>query len=965
MRVLRERRRPRGKRGTVGSPVGRWGRSLRRLPWSWGATFLLVALTGAGEAAAQAGAGRLIGRVVSGQTGEPLAAVQVSIPSISRGTLSDANGRYVLTGVPAGSYELVAQSLGYGRKTVTGVEVPADRAATLDVALDAEAVAIEGLTVSAVREQGSATALLSERRRAAVVSDAIGSEQISRTPDGNAAAALKRVPGVSVVDGKYVYVRGLGERYGNTTLNGAPMPSPLPDRKTVPLDVIPSELLESVVTSKSYLPSQPGDYAGGLVQINTRTVPGSRTLKISASTGYNTAASMRSGLGSGGGLGFLGLGGPEGLPSSIFAQDRVSLPADGPARQALANALASRFSPVSAEPPLNTSVGLSFGDHLSLFGRSAGVVGTVTVSESYSAPQDAVERFFVSAGDEPREDYDFDVLGGSREGSLGALLGLSYEVAPAQRISGNASYNRLTEDQGRKFQGLYTGGDYFETYSTRYLASSIANLQLRGDHVIQPLRRAVLNWRVAYGMAGREEPGTRTVAYRGTGPGEPMVFLPSQSSGIVLAQQLDEELASAAVDLKLPFTFRSLPSTLSLGVSGDRRDRAVDTRRLLLEPASGLGDLALLPPEELFVPSRVGSDPGQFLLDDRTFPADNYAADQAVDAAYAMLDLEILPRLRAVGGVRMERASQDVAVTGFRETEQNGIPATALDDTDLMPALNLTYALTDAMNLRAAVSRTVGRPQFRELSPFLYADYFGDVAVRGNPFLVRSRILNTDLRWEWLASNGLVASVSGFHKRFENPIEPIAILLGTNPGRTFANTESATVYGTELELRAPLAGLAPALAGFSVDANVTLAASEVSGDEVLVYDPQGTDPLVYPVSRADDRPLFGQSPYVVNLGLTYFRERSGTSATVLFNRFGRRVDTTGGVRLPDVYEEGRSQLDVTVGQPLPGGLELKLSASRLLGGEVEFTQTFPNGDVRATRYYDLGRTFSISVGWQP
>lgn len=926
---------------------------------------LVLALLLPGAAAAQAGTGRILGRVVSAQTGEPLAAVQVSIPSISRGTLSDAGGRYLLTGVPAGSHVLVARSLGYATKTVTGVEAAAGQAVALDVSLDPEAVALEGVTVSAAREQGSTTALLSDRHRAAVVSDAIGAEQISRTPDGDAAAALKRVPGVSVVDGKYVYVRGLGERYGATTLNGAPMPSPLPDRKTVPLDVIPSELLESVVTSKSYLPSQPGDYAGGLVQIQTRTVPGSRTFKVSASTGYNTAASMRSGLGAGGGVGFLGLRGPDGLPAGVFDEERVSLPEAGAARQVLAEALASRFAPGAHEPPLNTGVGLSFGDHLTLLGRSAGVVGTVTLSESYSAPQDAVERFFVSSGEEPREDYDFDVLGGSRETSLGALLGLSYEVAPAQRISGNASFNRLTEDQGRKFQGLYTGGDYFETFSTRYLASSIANFQLRGDHVLHPLGRAVLAWRGAYGVAGRDEPGTRTVAYRGTGPGEPVVFLPSQSSGVVLAQQLDEELASAAVDLKLPFAFRSLPSTLSLGVSTDRRDRRVDTRRLLLEPVSGLGGLGALPPEELFVPSRVGTDPGQLMLDDRTFPADNYGADQAVDAAYAMLDLEILPRLRATGGVRVERAVQNVAVAGFGAAEGDGIPAAALADTDLMPGLNLTFALTDAMNLRAAVSRTVARPQFRELSPFLYADYFGDVAVRGNPFLVRSRIVNSDLRWEWLAPSGVVASVSGFHKRFTDPIEPIAILLGTNPGRTFANTESATVLGTELELRAPLGVLSPALAPFSLDANLTLADSRVSGDRVDVYDPQGTEPLSYPVRRAGERPLFGQSPYVANLGLTYFAERSGTSATLLFNRFGRRVETTGGVQLPDVYEEGRSQLDLTVGQPLPGGLELKLSASRLLGGEVEFTQTFPNGEVRTTRYYDLGRTFSVSLGWQP
>jgi hypothetical protein len=931
------------------------------------AAAFIVFLTIPGRADAQAGSGGLMGRVLSGQTGEPLAAVQVTVPSLGLGTLTDAGGRYILLNVPAGVHDLVIRSLGYAAKTVTGVEVTAGERATLDVTLDASAVAITGITVTAERERGSTSALLTERQHAAEVSDAIGAEQISRAPDGDVASALKRVPGVTVVDGKYVYVRGLGERYGATTLNGAPMPSPLPDRKAVPLDMIPSDLLESVVTAKSYLPNQPGDYAGGLVQIQTKTAPSLRTMQFSASTGYNTASSLQPSLGFSSGLpGFFGMtDGSMALPDGIFEQDEVTLPTEPGARQDLANSLTQRFGPASLERPLNQSYAVTFGDQVPVMGRPLGLIGTLTVSESYSSPENSVERLFVAAGDEPRQDYDFEVLGGSRENSLGGLVSASMEIMPAQRITAMGTYNRLTDDQARQFSGLYTGGDYFQTYNTRYVSSSIGNLQLRGDHVIQPFGNAVLGWRASYGLADRDEPGTRTAAYRGTGPGEPVYFLPSQSSGIVLAQRLDEELMSFAADLKLPFLFRTLPANLSFGASADLRDRNVDTRRILLSPVDDVAGAAALPPGELFVPERIGTESGQFLVDDRTFAADNYLADQQVRAGYAMVDVPLLPRLRAVGGVRIEQARQNVSITGFREAERSGVPATRLEDTDLIPAVNLTFAVTDRANLRAAASRTVARPQFRELSPFLYADYFGDVPVRGNPYLVRSTILNGDVRGEWFFRPGALISVGGFYKQFDDPIEPIAIRLGTNPGRTFANTESATVYGVELELRSGLGILAAALEPLTMNANVTLAASTVDGDQVAIYDPQQNEPLAYPVNRGESRPLFGQSPYAVNLGLSYFSDRTGTAATVLYNQFGRRVDTTGGVELPDIYEEGRSQLDVTVDQPLWSGISLKLSAARLLGGQVEFTQKFPNGDTVTTRAYDLGRTFSMSVSWKP
>lgn len=922
----------------------------------------LVASALARPAAAQEPGGRVVGRVISTQTGEGLGGVQLSVTETAVRATTDASGRFVLNGVPAGSRSITAQQVGYATKTVTGVRVAAGEVTRLNISIAPSAVALEGLVVTAQRERGTTTQLLSERMRAPVVQDAIGQEQIGRTPDSNAAEAVRRLPGASVVDGQFVYIRGLGERYGATTLNGAPMASPLPDKKAVPLDVIPANLLESVVVVKTYSPDQPGDYAGGLVQIRTRSVPTTRSLRLFSSVGYNTAASLQPAFGTqGGDFDFLGFDdGARDLPSGVFGAGGVEMPADPAARQVVAQGLTRRFGVEGGDQPLNQSYGIAYGDEINLAGRPVGVVGTVSLSNSYQVPQGNLERVFkLDAGGAPADFLNFDVDAGEHETSLGSLLGVSFEVAPAQRITATGTYNRLVEDQSRKFTGPYLNtADYVEAYQTRYVANSIANVQLEGEHLVGLLGGVSAKWRASYGRAERDEPGTRVAAYGGVSPTEPVYFLSTSSSGLIFAQDLSENLFASAADFGVPFRFRDLPATLSFGASADRRDRGVFTRRIFLSPNGIPADVSTLPPGELFVPSRIGPNVGQFAPRDRTFPQDNYNADQTVLAAYGMVDAEILPRLRAVGGVRVESAVQNVTVRNQQS------PGTELNNTDLLPALNLTYALNPFLNLRAAISRTVARPQFRERAPFLYEDFFGAVPTRGNPFVQRASILNYDLRGEWLGDSGMLFSVGGFLKRFTDPIEPVFFNLGNNLGQSFANAESGEVYGAELELRVPFEPMSDALRGLSFDGNLTLARSAVSGDSVLLLDAGGFSQR-FPANREADRALYEQSPYVVNLGLSYFLDRTGTSATVLYNRFGRRLSARGINQLPDIYEEGRGSLDVVFQQPLRSGLALKLAAERLVGDDIKFTQTFPNGETVVTRGYDPGRTVSVSLSWEP
>lgn len=901
--------------------------------------------------------GRIVGRVLNAQSGQPLSGAQVFVAAGTIGGLTAVDGRYFLRGVPVGLRSITVQLIGFGTKTVTDVEVRADQTVTLDINVDPQAVALEGITVSAAAERGSTTSLLTERRMSAVVSDAIGADQISRSPDGDAAAALRRVPGLSVVDGKYAYVRGLGERYSATTLNGSPLASPVPDKKVIPLDVIPSALLESIVTSKSYSPDQPGDYAGGLVQLRTRSFPANRILNVGLSGGWNSTSSFKNGLGySGGARDFLGFDdGTRGLPDMV--PRNVPLTRSNFSStdlQSIGRSFSGDWGPTPRDLPPNVGASLSFGDDFD-FGESqrAGFIASMNYSSNYSVRSNLVERVFAQAGaSDPEVDYSGQVS--ERSVALGGLLSLTYQPRPSDQITISTVYNRLTDDVSRVLSGFNLDSNTNQWNSRlQYLGQSLLNSQLRGSHALGFLGDATFEWRGAFTRAGRYEPGTREALYRefdGRFFWDDFI-----QSGSVFHQDMVDSGWNGGASLQVPFEFRGVPATLSMGGSTDRKDRDAYTRRFRFRPVGTAIDNAAraLSPNELFSDSFI--TPDGFEIQEATFRADNYGARQEVDAGYAMLDLNLLDGVRLAGGARVERTMQRVSPRDLWDVGLEPLEGALLETTDVLPALNLTFELSERMNVRASASRTLARPQLRELAPFSFADYAGGYLVIGNPELTRTRIQNLDLRWEWFASRQSVVAVSAFHKRFEDPIE-VSVLPSSELLKTWINVDEAENYGLEVELRSDLAFVAPALEDLSFNGNLTLVESDVTtGTSIRVFLP-GVGPTDLAVVGGN-RALQGQSPYVANLGLTWAAPE-GLMASLLFNRFGRRIDAVGGQATPDQYEEARSQLDVVLEWPLASGWNAKLSASRLVGNEVEFTQ---GGE--KLRGYDLGRSLSLSLSW--
>lgn len=908
----------------------------------------------------EAQTGRLVGRVLDGSTGQPLGSAQVFLADGSIGALTSLDGRYVLRNVPVGTVEITAAIIGYATKTITDVVITADETATLDITVESSAVELEEIVVTSAAQRGSTTALLTERKLATVVQDAIGAEQISRSPDGDAAAALKRVPGLSVVDGKYAYVRGLGERYSATTLNGAPLASPEPDKKVIPLDVIPSGLLQSIVTSKSYSPDQPGDYAGGLVQLQTRDFPSNRILTISASSGWNSEASLQTGIGyAGGGMDFFGFDdGMRNLPALIPADQQVSnANFSGEALRNIGRAFQGDWAPTAKELPLNGGFGVSFGDDYDIGdSQRLGFIASANYSTDQSLRTNMIERVFAATGvSDPEVDYRGTVADHSV--SIGGLANITYQPDGSNQFKLATVYNHLSNNVSRELTGfnLDSNTDQWNT-RIQFLEQTLLNTQLEGEHGFESLGGMTFNWRGALTMAARYEPSTRESLYQEAG-GE-FIWDDFIQSGSVFHQDMSDNGWNGGATIKMPFSVSDAPASFSVGASTDRKDRDAYTRRFRFRPQGGGiidSDVRTMHPNDLFGGDTYITQDG-FEIEEATFRTDNYDATQNVDAAFAMLDFEVVDGLRISGGARIEQSLQEVTPKDLWDV--GGLPAVegaTLETTDILPALNATLALTESMNLRASASQTLARAQLRELAPFSFADYAGGFLVIGNPALDRTRIQNYDLRYEWFGGPQTVFATSLFYKDFKDPIE-VSVLPSSELLKTWVNADGATNYGVEVEFRSSLGGVASALDALSFNGNVTYVQSEVTiGDEIDVYLPGTGLTQIGVVSK--ERALQGQSPYVLNLGLTW-APLGGATATVLFNRFGERIDAVGGQATPEIFESARSQLDFVVEAPLRSGWKAKVSASRLLGNVVNFTQ---GGGL--LRSYDLGRSVSVGISW--
>lgn len=887
--------------------------------------------------AAPGATGRIVGRVLEEGTGAPIAGAQVNVVGFPLRANSSLDGRYTILGVPAQTISISVRAVGYSPKTVAGIEVPAGSGIQQDVTLAAQTVQLGEITVEAAAERGSVTSALEEQRYSNNVVNAITAEQISRTPDSDASQAVQRVSGVSVQDGRYVFVRGLGERYTTTSLNNARIPSPEPERRVVPLDLFPAGLLEGISTTKTFTPDQPGDFSGAQVNLRTREFPVRRVVTLGMSSGFNTAVTGRTVVSAPTvGSEWLGYAGSERqIPASALAAgDLTGLSA------AEISGIIGDFRNVwsnrtrTAAP--NNSFSLSAGGEDPVLGRLIGYIGSLSYSSGQEIRRDET-RARADIGATPGTAVAQNRYSGESVTSSvlwGGMLNLSTRIGSTTKLDLNNTYSRSADNGATRLLGFSEDlGIDLDVTRLSMVERSVRSNQFAAQHLFG--LRHHIDWSVTSNAVRRYEPDRSDLFYDvSAGRNE---WFGLGRSAVRTFSELDETAWELAGSYRLELG-AARQTSVKVGGSWRRVERDADSRAFnILNQNLSQADRSTAP-EQIF--NRTS---------DLTLIADaqvgRYAAEDRVTAGFVQLEMPLSTRLKLVGGARVEQWQLDLITT----RPDGQLFPVGRRNTDVLPALALTYRLGDRQNLRFSASQTLSRPEYRELAFVTTRDIAGGLDSYGNPSLRRALIQNYDLRWELYPSPGEVVSVAVFAKRFDDPIERIVVGATGAVVNTFVNADGADNYGVEFEVRRSLAVISPALLPFTAFANATLMRSEIT---------PGNDSLSSLASAS--RPMVGQAGYVLNAGLGYMSNSGRWNATLLYNVVGRRIHEAATIGLPDAWEEPRHLFDFSIRFPVFNTVAGKVDAKNLLDAPYRVRQ----GDV--TRLgYNTGRQFSVGLSWQP
>ncbi|WP_437730316.1 TonB-dependent receptor domain-containing protein [Sorangium sp. So ce1335] len=905
-----------------------------------------------------AGKGVVWGVVTDSASKEPVLDAQVSVVGTKLKAIADLDGRYRLE-LPPGNYQLRIWYEAYRPQRVQDVRVAAGQVLQVDVGLDPDQQAEEVVEVEFEPERASVAAQLLLRKNAPHVGDAVGAKEIAKTPDRNAAEAAKRIVGATVVDGRYVYVRGLGDRYTNALLNGAPLPSPEPDRQAVPLDLFPSLVLSDITVVKTFTPDIPGDFAGGSVQINTRELPTSFLFQASVSLAANTQSTFRDRLTyDGSSTDWLGIDdGTRALPGElpehkvargIRRPDGTLITRDDIA--AYGRAINSSMATRRSFTPPNGSGSVVVGDTLELRGEQRlGYLATLSYGRKFTPRADEVGRMF--AFDAARESGLRQVNESTTDSirdqvSWGTFASVTYTPGRDHKVMLTGLHSRSSDDvalQSREV-GEESGAVYRDTLQ-RFVSRALTLGHLSGEHRIAALGGGTLDWKASVSRATSDEPDARENVYTRDDTSGAWSWDDGTLSGSHVFLGLSDTNHGGQLSYALPLVRGDAPTRLKLGGLVNFRQRDFDARRFRLKTLR-LDDSTVLrqEPGRLFSDESIGTI---FELEETTRNTDDYTTRTDLYAGYVMTDTHITRWLRAILGARVEASVLSMDVPDAPEKNVDN------DDVDLLPAASLVVKTSAKSNLRFSATRTLARPQLIELSPALSQPGYSAREVEGNPELARTSIVNGDLRFELFPTAGEVMAASVFYKRFEQPIEEI-IKPSSGKGRlSWTNGDSGYVAGVELEIRKSLGFIDPFLREVTVLGNVTLATSEVK------INPEPEEGGVTIQSTAT-HPLQGQSPFVVNLGLDYSGESTGTSARLLYNVFGARLRTVGK-NMPDEYEQPRHQIDLTVAQRLGEHVELKLAGENLIDAPVLVTQGKESTEDNVALKYHVGTTVTLSA----
>lgn len=908
------------------------------------------------------------GVVIDQKSKETLIGAVVTVDGTNVKAITNIDGNFQIDGLDKEKkYTLYINYVGYKTQKIDGVQA---KDADQVIALQPDEQQLKEVTVTAVERRNTDAAMIQVAKNSPVIVSNVSAQEISRTQDTNAGEVIRRVPGVSLIDDKFVMVRGLSQRYNNVWVNGGAVPSSEADSRAFSFDIIPSSQIDNLTIVKSPTAEYPADYSGGFIIVNTKEIPAENSFNIAVGGNWNTSSAFQNfSYSKGSGTDFLGFdNGLRSLNGGIHAALNPQLNANGKpvgdyATSLLGNGLNNDWLVKNRKPLGDLKLAASLNQRWMLGGRTLGMLAALNYTNEYRTYENMENNLYGiydAANDKPnylRHSVDDQYNNNVR---LGAMLNFTFlskdgnHKYQLKNIFNQLATSRYTWRDGVSAQSnLERSAEYYYRSRTTY------NGQLTGKHTFTS---DALDWSIGYAYANRHLPDRRR--YLIDDALESGVYALSTGNDISREwTQLDEHILSLGVNDKHHFKFGNFKPDLQVGAYGEYRSREYQTRNFIYNWNVSDNNM----PSDFRhsdIPTLLSSEANMgydklYLLEEKQM-RNNYRGHNTLGAGYLALSLPF-GKLGIHAGVRFEHNDMEL-ISNSRDYEKSESSRHYKTD-DVFPSLNTTYKINDQHQVRLSYGRSINRPEFREVSSSVYYDFDLASNVQGNTELKNCYVDNLDLRYEWYPSRGELISLAVFYKHFDSPIEwTYTVAGGTDLIYSYKNAKSANNYGVELDIRKNLGFIG--LKDFSWSFNGALIKSKVQFEKG---------------AKEEDRPMQGQSPYLINTGIFYKNAPLKMDIALLYNRIGKRIIGVGrsegstgddsNSRVPHSYEMPRNTIDFSLAKKFGEHLELKLNVRDLLAEKIYYKQfadvTYSDGSKKEVeeiaRCYKPGRNIGLQA----
>lgn len=908
------------------------------------------------------------GVVIDQKSKETLIGAVVTVDGTNVKAITNIDGNFQIDGLDKEKkYTLYINYVGYKTQKIDGVQA---KDADQVIALQPDEQQLKEVTVTAVERRNTDAAMIQVAKNSPVIVSNVSAQEISRTQDTNAGEVIRRVPGVSLIDDKFVMVRGLSQRYNNVWVNGGAVPSSEADSRAFSFDIIPSSQIDNLTIVKSPTAEYPADYSGGFIIVNTKEIPAENSFNIAVGGNWNTSSAFQNfSYSKGSGTDFLGFdNGLRSLNGGIHAALNPQLDANGKpvgdyATSLLGNGFNNDWLIKNKKPLGDLKLAASLNQRWMLGGRTLGMLAALNYTNEYRTYENMENNLYGiydAANDKPnylRHSVDDQYNNNVR---LGAMLNFTFlskdgnHKYQLKNIFNQLATSRYTWRDGVSAQSnLERSAEYYYRSRTTY------NGQLTGKHTFTS---DALDWSIGYAYANRHLPDRRR--YLIDDALESGVYALSTGNDISREwTQLDEHILSLGVNDKHHFKFGNFEPDLKVGAYGEYRSREYQTRNFIYNWNVSDNNM----PSDFRhsdIPTLLSSEANMgydklYLLEEKQM-RNNYRGHNTLGAGYLALSLPF-GKLGIHAGVRFEHNDMEL-ISNSRDYEKSESSRHYKTD-DVFPSLNTTYKINDQHQVRLSYGRSINRPEFREVSSSVYYDFDLASNVQGNTELKNCYVDNLDLRYEWYPSRGELISLAVFYKHFDSPIEwTYTVAGGTDLIYSYKNAKSANNYGVELDIRKNLGFIG--LKDFSWSFNGALIKSKVQFEKG---------------AKEEDRPMQGQSPYLINTGIFYKNAPLKMDIALLYNRIGKRIIGVGrsegstgddsNSRVPHSYEMPRNTIDFSLAKKFGEHLELKLNVRDLLAEKIYYKQfadvTYSDGSKKEVeeiaRCYKPGRNIGLQA----